>query len=79
MATEVEGIYRDGKILPVREIKLEENTKVLIQVPTRLKKKHVSLAGSWKNYKTFDGKDLGWLKKEIYKARKISTRKHAAL
>ncbi len=79
MATEIEGIYKNGKILPMEEIKLEENTKVLISIPAaELKKKPISLAGAWRDYKTMDGKNIGWLKKEIYKSRKISTRKHIA-
>jgi len=79
MATEIEGIYKDGKILPLEEIKLEENTKVFISIPAKLKEKPISLAGAWKNYKTADGKNIDWLKREIYRGRKISTRKHVAL
>ncbi len=74
MTIEVEGIYKNGRIVPLKKINLEENTKVLIKVSDKSKKKAFSLAGAWKDYKTIDGKDIDWLKKEIYEARKISTR-----
>lgn len=79
MTMQIEGIYKNGKILPSKEIKLENNTKVLIVILDKFKKKTSSLAGAWKNYKTSDGKDIDWLKKKIYETRKISSRKSTAL
>lgn len=75
MTIEVEGVYKKGKIVPLKKINLEENTKVLIKVSGKLKKKAFSLAGAWRDYRTIDGKNIDWLKKEIYESRKISTRR----
>ncbi|MBI2129792.1 DUF104 domain-containing protein [Candidatus Woesearchaeota archaeon] len=57
MATEVEGIYKNGKILPVNDIKLEENTKVTVVIHDHLKKKAFmeKLIGVWENVKEMDG------------------------
>jgi predicted DNA-binding antitoxin AbrB/MazE fold protein len=65
MVIAVEGIWKHGKIIPLEDIDLEENTKVTISIPEPKKKKSIlDLAGVWKDddetYETF---------KNIYKER----------
>ena len=61
MGTEIEGIYKDGKIVPLEDIEIGENTKVTINIltPEKKKKSLLSLAGVWKDddktYNTFKG------------------------
>lgn len=56
MATEIEGIYKNGKILPLEDIKLEENAKVIVTISdyTRKKSNMRELIGAWKNVKEMD-------------------------
>ncbi len=80
MTLAIEGIWKGGKIVPLDDVELEENTKIRITINViGGKGKTKSLAGAWKDYKTKDGKNLDDLKKEIYDSRKISTRKEVAL
>lgn len=76
MVIAIEGIYKEGVIKPLEDIKIEDNSKVVITIldTEKTKKPKKSLAGIWKYYRTYDGKTLDHLKKEIYEARKISTR-----
>lgn len=57
MATEIEGIYKNGKILPMNDIKLEENTKVTVMIHDNTKNKSFmrKLIGAWENVKEMDG------------------------
>ncbi|MDO8740007.1 MAG: DUF104 domain-containing protein [Candidatus Woesearchaeota archaeon] len=57
MATEIEGIYKNGKILPMNDIKLEENTKVTVMIHDHTKNKSFmrKLIGAWENVKEMDG------------------------
>ena len=51
MATEIEGIWKHGKIIPLEDLDLEENTKVMISVAPekpKSRKSLLSLAGVWK-------------------------------
>jgi len=76
MTTIIEGIYKKGIIKPVEDIKLEDNTKVIITIKeSKPIKSIMSFSGSWKDYKTFDGRTLDDVKKEIYRDREYSTRK----
>ena len=77
MTTSIEGIYKNGVIKPIRSIKLKENTKVVITVKDQKEdnKSIMKFSGSWRNYKTFDGRTLDDVKEEIYSDRKLSTRK----
>ena len=76
MAINIEGVYSKGMIKPLRAIKLKDNTKVVITIKNKRHDKGIiSFAGSWKDYKTFDGRTLNDLKKDIYMDRKLSTRK----
>ncbi len=79
MTTEIEGVWRHGRIVPLDNVDLEEETKVLISVVAEKKVKLPELAGAWKDYRTKDGKTLDDVKKEIYDSRKISTRGAAVL
>ncbi len=61
MGTEIKCICKNGKIIPLDDVGLEENAKVIINVLSSEKtKKHLlSLAGVWKDddktYNTFKG------------------------
>ncbi len=80
MTLAIEGIWKGGKIVPLEDIELEEDTKVKVIINViGSTGKTKSLAGAWKDYKTKDGKSLDDLKKEIYDSRKISTRKEVVL
>ena len=74
MATEIEGIYKNGKILPTEEIKLEENTKVIVTIPDYGKKKSniKELIGTWK-----DTKEMDSIFKNILKRRHKDTGRRA--
>lgn len=51
MSETIEGLWRDGKIIPLEDVDAEENTKVTITFPEE-KRSHaslLSLAGVWKN------------------------------
>lgn len=74
----IEGIWKRGKIIPLEDIMLDENTKVIITINEKKKYKR-SLAGTWKNYRTKDGKTIEDLKNEIYHNRQISTRKEVTM
>ncbi|HIG93964.1 TPA: DUF104 domain-containing protein [Candidatus Woesearchaeota archaeon] len=77
MSIEIEGIWKDGKIIPLDELELEEDTKVFITIPAIVGEKISlpKLAGAWKDYRTKDGKNLEDLKKEIFESRKITLRR----
>ncbi len=51
MTTEIKGIWKHGKAVPLTDIEVEENTNVVINIPSRTSK-HLfsfqSLAGVWK-------------------------------
>ena len=81
MVIAIEGVWKNGKIIPLDDVELEENTKVIINILEKPKeeKKTFQLAGAWKDYKTKDGKSLDDLKREIYDARKISNRREVIL
>lgn len=80
MTLAIEGIWRGGKIVPLEDVELEENTKIKVTINVMSGKgKTKSLAGAWKDYKTKDGKNLDDLKKEIYDGRKISLLKLAGV
>ncbi|MBI2146963.1 hypothetical protein HYU19_00620 [Candidatus Woesearchaeota archaeon] len=79
MAIEIDAVWKDGKILPLDNISLDNNTRVTIHLPEINRGEKKSLAGAWKDYKTKDGKSLDDVKKEIYDSRKISTRKETRL
>lgn len=61
MADKIEGIWKNGKIIPLMEMDLEENTKVTITVLDKEKNKEslMDLAGIWKSdnetYEVFKG------------------------
>ena len=78
--TVIEGIYKEGIIEPIGNVKLKNNTKVVITIKESKPIKNVmSYSGSWKDYRTFDGRTLDDVKKEIYRDRKYSTRKDIKL
>lgn len=80
MSLAIEGIWKGGKIVPLEDVELEEDTKIKITINVispAMKTK--TLAGVWKDYKTKDGKSLDDLKREIYDCRKVSTRKEVKL
>lgn len=56
MLIEVEGICKRGKIVPLGDLEIEDNTKVIINVPEKKRKKSfLSLAGVWKDdHKTYE-------------------------
>ena len=61
----VEAVWKDGKIIPLEEVHLEDNTKITLFFERKKKKKDfLSLAGVWKDddetYNTF---------KKVYKER----------
>lgn|GEM_PF-1807442 len=76
MVNTIKGIYKDGVIKPLEELKIKENTEVIIVFSDEDKKKKTafaSAAGSWKEI------DTETLKKHIYEDRKISLRGEAKL
>lgn len=82
MATEtIEAVWKGGKIIPLNDIEVADETRVFVTLPVKEKKKStlLSLAGVWKNYRTPDGKNIDDVKREIYDGRKISLRKEVAL
>ena len=80
MSIAIKGVWKGGKIMPLEEIEVEEDTPVDIHIPTSKKKRNISaLAGAWKDYQTPDGKNLDDIKKEIYDSRSISHRRAVRL
>lgn len=76
MINTIKGIYKDGVIKPLEELRIKDNTEVLIIFSDKAKKKKSALAsaaGSWKEI------DTDSLKKHIYEDRKISLRDEAKL
>lgn len=62
MATEsITAVWKEGKIIPLKNVDLEEDTVLTITIPVRKKPKRdiMSLAGVWKDddetYNTFGG------------------------
>lgn len=71
MLNTIKGIYKDGVIKPLGELKIKDNTEVLIIFSDNAREKKsafFSAAGSWKEI------DTELLKKQIYENRKISLR-----
>ena len=58
MDTAIEGIYKDGMIKPLEEVKLENNTRVIIIIKEKRKKEMslMDLAGVWRNRKDIDSR-----------------------
>ena len=55
MAIAVEGIYKKGMIKPLKDINIEDNSKVIITILDKGKKSSLmELAGIWKNRKDID-------------------------
>lgn len=76
MVNTIKGIYKDGVIKPLEELRIKDNTEVLIIFSDKARKKKsafASAAGSWKEI------DTEALKKHIYEDRKISLRAEAKL
>lgn len=74
MVNTIKGIYKDGVIKPLEELRIKDNTEVLIIFSDEDKKKKSAFAlaaGSWKEI------DTEILKKHIYEDRKISLRTEA--
>ena len=74
MVNTIKGIYKDGVIKPLEELRIKDNTEVLIIFSDKARKKKsafTSAAGSWKEI------DTETLKNHIYKDRKISLRAEA--
>lgn len=64
MATEtIEAVWKSGRIIPLADVKVEDNTHVFVTVPVAKSKKHplLSLAGVWKD----DDKTYNIFKKVI--------------
>jgi predicted DNA-binding antitoxin AbrB/MazE fold protein len=69
MVNTIKGIYKDGVIKPLEELKIKDNTEVIIVFSDHDRKKKsafASAAGSWKEI------DTEALKKQIYEDRIIS-------
>ncbi len=50
MTLAIEGIWKGGKIVPLEDVELEEDTKVVINLPEKKSKSSLlKLAGVWKN------------------------------
>ncbi len=50
MTLAIEGIWKGGKIVPLEDVELGENTKVMINLPeNKSKNSLLKLAGVWKN------------------------------
>lgn len=84
MTTEtIEAVWKDGKIVPVGEVEVDVEEGIIftvtISLPEKPRKSILSLAGVWKNFRTWDGKTIDVVKEEIYKSRNISTRKEALM
>ena len=76
MTATIEGIYKKGMIMPLKNIKLKENTKVDITIKDKKSDKGLmKYAGAWKDYTAFDGRTLNDVKESIYTDREYSTRK----
>ncbi len=74
MSTTIEGIYKKGIIKPLEDVKLENNTKVIITIKNESEKKAslADLAGVWK-----DRDDIGNRFAEILRERKNFNLKEA--
>lgn len=66
MVIAIEGIYKDGVIKPLEEVKIEDNSKVIITIldEKKMKGSLMDLAGIWK-----DDKDTYKLFKKVYQER----------
>ena len=76
MLTTIKGIYEDGIIKPLEQVDINEKAEVMIIFLDTTKEKKTtffSAAGAWKEV------DTETLKKQIYKNRRISTRKKVEL
>jgi predicted DNA-binding antitoxin AbrB/MazE fold protein len=76
MLTTIKGLYENGVVRPLEKVDIVGKAEVIItflDVSKFRKKTFLSAAGSWKDI------DTERIKKEIYKDRKVSTRKEAKL
>ena len=76
MTTAIKGLYRNGVIKPLEKVNIKGEAEVIITFlneTKRRKKDFLSSAGSWRDI------DTKKLKKEIYEARRILTRKKVKL
>jgi len=71
MSTDIEGIYKDGVIKPLGNVKLEDNTKVVITIKNKMKNSLLEFAGVWKNRKDINSR----FKKILKEREKFSTRR----
>ena len=50
MVTAIEGVWKHGRVVPLMDVKVEEDTRVIINVLEERKKKDLlAYAGAWKN------------------------------